>query len=216
MFKRIKGTILGGNFSYYITKDRKYFIKRCKGELEWITKEFNNLVKYKDKINIKNFKLVEPVKYSEEKEYLITKFVDGKRLIEIYDPKIHYKFGKALKEFHEKGFSHSHFELTDIIYKNGVFNVVDVPFFNEKPFIHDLVTIQICFDIFKIKEPWNIFRYNRCSEEFYRGYQLNNYEEFEKEYKKSFEARVRLWMRKGKKNWIKGVIMKTYYKLGII
>ncbi|MFX1395225.1 MAG: hypothetical protein ACFFAH_16900 [Promethearchaeota archaeon] len=217
MLKQIKGALLGGHFSYYISKDKKYFVKICKGELEWITKEFNNLKKYWNKLGIKNLQLAEPIKYSEEKEYIITKFVNGKRLVELLDPRIHYRFGKLLKEFHNKGFTHSHIELTDIIYhNNGKFTLVDVPFFNEKTSIHDLATIGICFKTFRLKQPWNWYKYSKCYKEFFNGYQLVDFSELKREYDKSFNNRMNYMLKIGMKNKIKAYIMKFFYKMGLL
>lgn len=222
MLKQIKGALLGGHFSYRIIEknNQKYFVKICKGDLEWIEKEYNNLVKYWNKLNIKNLQLAEPVKYSVEKEYLITKFIQGKRLADLLDPRIHYRFGQLLKEFHEKGFTHSHIELTDIIYSHdGQFTLVDVPFFNEKTPIHDVATIGIIFKIFRLKEPWKWYKYYKCFKAFLSGYQLDQLEDFtdyKKEYKKSFNKRMDYFIRKGKKDKIKAYIMKFFYKLRLL
>ena len=213
MIKKIKGALLGGHFQYYIT--REYFIKIC-WDKEWIEKEFLNLQKYWNKLNIDNLQLAEPVKYSLDKNYIVTKFVNGERLVELLDPRIHYRFGKLLKEFHQKGFTHSHIELTDIIYQNGQFTLVDVPFFNEKTPIHDLATIGICFRIFRLKQPWNWYKYNQCYKEFLRGYELEKLSEYQKEYDKSFNNRMAYFIRTGKKNKIKAYIMKLFFKIGLL
>ena len=216
MLKQIKAVILGGHFSYYITRDQEYFIKICKGDLEWIVKEYNNLKKYWNKLGIKNLQLVEPVKYSEENEYLITKYVKGKRLAELLDPRVHYRCGQLIREFHKKGFTHSHIELTDIIYHNGNFTIVDVPFFNEKTPIHDIATIGICFKIFRLKQPWNWYKYNKCYKEFLNGYNLKEILEYKKEYQKSFTNRMNYFIRTGKKNKIKAYCMKFFYKIRLL
>ena len=194
MFKQIKGALLGGHFHYYIIKE--YFIKICWDE-EWIEKEFLNLKKYWNKLNIENLQLAEPVKYSLDKNYIVTKFVKGKRLAELLDPRIHYRFGQLLKEFHKKGFTHSHIELTDVIYHNGEFTLVDVPFFNEKSSIHDLATIGICFKIFRLKQPWNWYKYGKCYKSFLIGYQLGDLSRLKREYEKSFKNRMDYFIRKG-------------------
>ena len=48
--KPIKKIFFGGSNSYYIDKDRNYFIKVNKGKREWIIKEYQYLKKYWDKI----------------------------------------------------------------------------------------------------------------------------------------------------------------------
>lgn len=215
MLKQIKGALLGGHFHYYITED--YFMKIC-WDREWLQKEFDNLQKYWNKLNIEGLQLAEPVKYSLDKNYIVTKFVKGKRLAELLDPRIHYRFGRLLKEFHNKGFTHSHIELTDIIYHNGEFTLVDVPFFNEKSSIHDLATIGICFKIFRIKQPWKWYKYNKCYKGFLSGYgyQLEDLSRLKREYEKSFKNRMDYFIRKGKKNKIKAYIMNFFYKIGLI
>lgn len=213
MLKHIKGALLGGHFKYYYFQE--YFIKIC-WDKEWIEKEFLNLKKYWNKLNIENLQLAEPVKYSLDKNYIVTKFVKGKRLAELLDPRIHYRFGRLLKEFHKKGFTHSHIELTDIIYRNGKFTLVDVPFFNEKTSIHDLATIGICFKIFRIKQPWKWYKYNKCYKEFLRGYDLKKLSEYKNEYKRSFNNRMDYFIRIGKKNRIKAYIMNFFYKIGLL
>ena len=215
MLKQIKGALLGGHFSYYITRDQEYFIKIC-WDKEWIEKEFFNLKKYWNKLNITNLHLAEPIKYSLEKDYLITRFVKGKRLIELLDPNIHRRFGQLLRKFHNKGFSHSHIELTDVIYKDGRFTLVDVPFFNEKTPIHDIATIGICFKTYRLKQPWNWYKYNKCYKEFLRGYKLEKLSEYRNEYQKSFNNRMDYFIRTGKKNKIKAYIMKFFYKISLL
>lgn len=213
MFKQIKGVLLGGHFSYYITKDKKYFIKLCKEEKEWITKEFFNLKKYWNKLGVKNLQLAEPIKYSLEKDYIVTRFIEGKRLVELLDPRIHFLFGKILKNLHKNGLSHSHIELTDILYKNGSFTLVDVPFFNELPPVHDLVTIKMCVNVFRLKQPLKWYKYNKCFKEFIRGYQLENRLDYEKDYKQAMDSRIRYMFKMGKKNKVKGYILKFLYKI---
>ena len=109
----IKKYFLGGSNFYYITKDRKFFIKInnlkvTKGKQEWIIKEYNYLKEFWNKIGIDHFQLIEPVYYSKKNEFLVSKFVECKKLVDILNPEIYYEFGKKLKLFHQKGFSHSH------------------------------------------------------------------------------------------------------------
>ena len=203
---------LGGSYSYYITKDRNFFIKVCKGKGKWITKEFFYLKKYWNKLGIDNLQLIEPINYSEAKEFLITKFVDSKKLVDILNPKIYYIFGKKLKIFHEKGFSHSHLEVHDILYNNGKFILADVPFFNEREQIHDLVSIKLSLNIYKLKRPWYWYKYKICSKEFFNGYALYNSKELEKEYEISIKKRIRLYLRRDIIYKIKAYLLKLIHK----
>ncbi|MFX0140773.1 MAG: hypothetical protein ACFFDN_44455, partial [Candidatus Hodarchaeota archaeon] len=140
--KPIKKVFFGGSNAYYIDKDRNYFIKVNKGKREWIIKEYQYLKKYWDKIDVENLQLIEPIYYSEKNEFLVSKFLNCKKLIDILKPKTYYDFGKKLKLFHNKGFSHSHLEVHDVLYHDGKFYLADVPFFNEREKIHDLVSMK--------------------------------------------------------------------------
>ncbi|MBD3338485.1 MAG: hypothetical protein GF353_05230 [Candidatus Lokiarchaeota archaeon] len=216
MLKRIKNTLLGGNFSYSVTKDKKFFIKFCKGKKEWVSKEFYNLKNNRNKIDIERLQLVEPILYSEDKEYIITKYIDGQDLVELLDPSVYFSFGKMLKLLHEKGFTHSHMELNDVIFKNGNFTLVDTVFLNEKIPDHDLVTAKISAKLNALKQPWNYYKYMSCIKALFEGYKIENYDNYKKEYKRSLENRIRLLMRIGKKNKIKAYLLKFLYKIGYL
>ena len=212
----IKKIFLGGNNSYYITKDKNYFIKVNKGRREWIIKEYYYLKKFWNRLEINNIQLIEPVYFSEKNEFLVTKFIDCKKLIEILDPKVYYEFGKTIKLFHEKGFSHSHLEVHDVLYDNNKFYMADVPFFNERPQIHDLVSIKLSLNMYKLKKPWNYYIYERCSEEFFRGYGSLNLEQLDKEYHISIKKRIRLYLKQGNLNKFKASILKLIYKIRLL
>ena len=210
--KPIKKFIFGGTNSYYINKDRNYFIKVNKGKREWIVKEYFYLKKFWNKIGINNFQLIEPIYYSEKNEFLVTKFVDCKKLVDVLSPKVYFEFGKKLKLFHEKGFTHSHLEVHDILYNHGTFLLADVPFFNEREKIHDLVSIKLSLNMYKLKRPWYWYKYKICSGEFFKAYEVFNSEELEKEYEISIKKRIRLYLRRGKFDKIKAYILKLIYK----
>ncbi|MHA1273756.1 MAG: hypothetical protein ACTSVV_02745 [Promethearchaeota archaeon] len=213
-----KKIIFGGSFAYYYDKKRKYFIKVCKGQREWIEKEYNNLKKYWNKLNVKNLNLIRPIKYSKKLEFLVTELIEGKRLVDILIPEIYYNFGKKLKEFHANGFSHSHLEFQDVLFdKNSkIYYIADVPFFNKFPPIHDLATIKVSFYMYRYKKPWNFYRYNICFNAFLQGYGVYNKKELEKEYRKSIEGRIRYLIKRGKLNKIRGILMNIMYKLGLL
>ena len=210
--KPIKKIFFGGSNSYYIDKDRNYFIKINKGKREWIIKEYQYLKKYWDKIGIENLQLIEPIYYSKKNEYIVSKFINCKKLVDILNPKIYYIFGKKLKFFHEKGFSHSHLEIHDILYNNGKFILADVPFFNEREQIHDLVSIKLSLNIYKLKRPWYWYKYKICSKEFFNGYALYNSKELEKEYEISIKKRIRLYLRRDIIYKIKAYLLKLIHK----
>jgi len=210
--KPIKKIFFGGSNSYYIDKDRNYFIKVNKGKREWIIKEYQYLKKYWDKIGIENLQLIEPIYYSKKNEYIVSKFINCKKLVDILRPNVYYDFGKKLKQFHKKSFSHSHLEVHDVLYYNGKFYLADVPFFNEREQIHDLVSMKLSLNMYKLKRPWNWYRYKICSKEFFKGYALFNSKELEKEYEISIKKRIRLYLRKGKTYKIKAYILKLIYK----
>lgn len=216
MISRMKEAIVGGSNFYYITKDKKYFIKVCIGSEEWLTKEFLILKKYWNNLGVENFQLVEPVKYSKSKEFIATKFVDGKRLASILDPKIYKDFGKKLKTFHIKGFAHSHLELQDVIFENGRYYLSDVPFFGEWPQLHDLVTIKMSFNMHKLKKPWNWYKYKICCREFFKGYELEDLTDFQRDYNYSFNVRMNLLLKNGFLNKLKRIILKFVKRIGLL
>ncbi|MFX0069897.1 MAG: hypothetical protein ACFFAO_02295 [Candidatus Hermodarchaeota archaeon] len=211
-----KKVFLGGNNSYYITKDKRYFVKVNKGRREWIIKEFNNLKKYWNKLDVGKIQLIEPVYFSEKNEFLVTKYLNSKKLVEILDPYVYYEFGKNLKLFHEKGFRHSHLEVHDILYYDNKYYLADVPFFNERPIIHDLVSIKLSLNLYKLKRPWNLYKYKRCYEEFLKGYGTLSYKKLEKEYHVSIKKRIRLYLKHGSINKFKAYIIKLIYKIRLL
>ncbi len=135
--------MFGGYYNYYISNNKNFFIKVCKGEEDLIKKEFTNLKKYWKHLGIKGFNLIEPISYSIEKSFIVTRYVDGKTLDKILLPKVYYFFGKKLREFHTKGFSHGHLEYNDVLVKNNQFYLVDLPFLNEKVPLNDLASLKI-------------------------------------------------------------------------
>ncbi len=210
--KPIKKIFFGGSNSYYIDKDRNYFIKVNKGKREWIIKEYQYLKKYWDKIGIENLQLIEPLYYSEKNEYIVSKYVNCKKLVDILKPNVYYDFGKKLKLFHNKGFSHSHLEVHDVLYSHGKFYLADVPFFNEREQIHDLVSMKLSLNMYKLKRPWNWYKYKICSKEFFKAYELFNSEELEREYVISIKKRIRLYLRGELMYKIKAYLLKLIYK----
>jgi len=214
--KEIKRSMFGGANSYYITADNNYFIKVCKGKEEWIKKEFNNLKNYWNKLGVENFRLIEPIYCSQKKQFIVSRYIDGTKLVDILNPKIYYEFGKKLKKFHEKGFSHSHLEVHDVIYKNGTFYFADVPFFNERDQIHDLVSMKLTLNLYKLKRPWYSYLYKICSKEFFRGYNSFNKENLEKEYVISIKKRIRLYKRQGILYKARANLFKLIYKIGLL
>ena len=214
--KPIKKIFFGGSNSYYIDKDRNYFIKVNKGKREWIVKEYQYLKKYWDKIGIENLQLIEPIYFSEKNEYLVSKFINCKKLVDILRPNVYYDFGKKLRLFHNKGFSHSHLEVHDVLYYNGKFYLADVPFFNEREQIHDLVSMKLSLNMYKLKRPWNWYKYKICSKEFFKAYQLFNSEDLNKEYIISIKKRIRLYLRRGQLYKFKAYLLKLIYKSGLL
>ncbi len=212
--KIVKNFVFGGSYSYFITQDNRYFVKLCKGRKEFVLKEYNNLKKYWNKLNVENLQLPEPIKFSEQKEYLVTKYVDAKTLVKELDPQIYYNFGKLLKNFHQNGFSNCHIEFQDIIYEKGRFVMADVPFLNEKSAIHDIVTLKINSKMYRLKKPWNVYKYYACWNGFLKGYQLQDLAAFKKDYQETINGRIKYLIKRGKKNKAKGYLFKVFCKLG--
>lgn len=217
-FVPIKKFFLGGSNSYYVSKDKKYFVKVCKGKRDWITKEYFYLKKFWNKIDVENLQLIEPVYFSEKNEYLVSKFVKNcTKLADILKPKIYYEFGKKLEKFHRKGFSHSHLEIHDVLYDKKKYYLADVPFFNEREQVHDIVSIKLSLNLYKLKRIWNWYKYTLCSNEFLRGYKLDeNLKELEKEYDISVKKRIRLYLKEGKLYKLKAYFMNLFYKIGLL
>ncbi len=218
---RIKKYFLGGSNFYYITKDKKYFIKInnikvTKGKKDWIINEYNNLKKYWNKLGIDHFQLIEPVYYSNKNEFIVSKFVECKKLVDILNHKIYYEFGKKIKLFHEKGFSHSHLEVHDVLYKDGTYYLADVPFFNEGKSINDLVTFKLSLNLYKLKRPYYWYLYKLCFNEFMRGYKSLNLKELDKEYDNSIRKRIHLYMKLGIFYKIKAIILIFIYKISLL
>lgn len=216
MPRKGRKVIFGGSYAYYITEDKKLFIKVCNGQGDLITKEFQNLKKFWNKLGVKNFQLIEPVNFSKEKEFLITKFVNFKTLVKILDPKVYFNLGKKLKSFHNNGFSHSHLEIQDILYNEGRFILSDVPFFNERTQIHDIDTIKLSINMYRLKKPWYWYKYKICLREFLRGYIFEDHLGLEKEYVESIKKRIRTYLAGGKINQFRGHFLKLIYKIRLL
>lgn len=214
--KQIKRSLFGGSNSYYITADKNYFIKVCKNREDWISNEFNYLKKYWNKLNIKNLQLIEPIYCSKKKQFIVSRYIKGKKLVDILNPNIYFQFGKKLKLFHKKGFSHSHLEVHDVLYSNRIFYLTDIPFFNERDQIHDLVSMKLTLNLYKLKRPWYAYRYKQCSKEFFRGYGSYNNEKLENEYIISVKKRIRLYMRRSILYKIRAILLKSIYQIRLL
>jgi len=214
-FKKLLG--FGGYYTYFISNNNKFFIKVCKGDRELILQEFLNLKKYWNKLGIEQFNLVEPIKYSEKEEFLITRNIEAKPLSRILNPKTYYFLGKKLKEFHNKGFSHGHLEFNDILFKNGNFFLVDIPFFNKHKSIDDVITLKLSLNMFKIKQPWLWYKYTICNKAFFRGYHIIDSTNFEQQYIKLTEQRIEFLLRRNDYfSKFKGYFLKLGMKLKLI
>ena len=86
-YKKIKKL---GSSTYYISDDKKSFIKEHKGKSNLLKKEYKNLKKYWNKINIKNLQIIQPIKFLKEKNMLVTKYINAKSLIDILNSKIYF------------------------------------------------------------------------------------------------------------------------------
>ncbi|MFX0175352.1 MAG: hypothetical protein ACFE85_03870 [Candidatus Hodarchaeota archaeon] len=183
--------IFGGYYKYYTTQDKRYFIKICSGDPTLAKREFDNLINNREKIDIANLKLAKPILLLEDKEVIITKYLKGKPLNKIYSPHIYFKLGKTLKKFHQKGFTHGHLEINDIILKNNIFYMVDLPFLNTKTPFDDLCSLKLSIRMFKIKRPWNWKRFSKCEVALFTGYRFRNYRAFEVKYNSLIDSRIK-------------------------
>jgi tRNA A-37 threonylcarbamoyl transferase component Bud32 len=214
--KKIKRSLFGGTNYYYITADKNYFIKVCKDREDWISSEFEYLKNYWNKLDIENLQLIEPIYCSKKHLFIVSRYVKGKKLVDILDPKVYFKFGQTLKLFHNKGFSHSHLEVHDVLYNDGIYYMADVPFFNERDQIHDLVSMKLTLNLYRLKRPCQSYIYKQCLKEFFRGYGPLNGERLEEEYLISIKKRYRLYMRRSIFYRIRAILFKFIYKIGLI
>ncbi|MBN1376949.1 hypothetical protein JW949_01300 [Candidatus Woesearchaeota archaeon] len=208
-YKKIKKY---GSSEYYLSEDKKFFIKTNSSK-----KEYQNLKKYWNKIKIKNLRFIEPVEFSEKEKILITKYENAPSLINISNPKIYYKFGKKLKEFHNSGFSHSHLQFNDVLYKKEEFILTDLGNLNEKDNIIDLVKLKLSLNLFRLKKPWLWKRYTVCFKSFIKGYNFKEKDKMNKEYEKWINNRIDNLLKKNSfLSKIKGYILKINKKMGLL
>ncbi|MFX0140774.1 MAG: hypothetical protein ACFFDN_44460, partial [Candidatus Hodarchaeota archaeon] len=74
----------------------------------------------------------------------------------------------------------------------------------------------LSLNMYKLKRPWNWYKYKICSKEFFNAYQLFNSEELHKEYIISIKKRIRLYLRKGQLYKFKAYFLKLIYKTGLL
>ena len=204
-FKKVKKI---GSSSYYVSYDKTLFMKRFKGSKKFVKKEYLNLKKNWNNLDIKNLQCIEPIAFSEEKGILITKYIDAEPLINLLIPKIYFKFGQKLKLFHKNGYSHGHFEFTDVLYNKRKFILTDLVFLNIVEPIFDLASLKMSIMVYKLKRPWLWRKYDICYKAFITGYGFNNIPEVNKTYKKIVNQSIKFALeRKNLISKFKGYIM---------
>lgn len=207
---------LGSN-TYYISQDGLYFIKESKKKVDKLEKEYLNLKFLSNNLNLEDIITVEPVDFIREKGMLITRYVDANPIIENLNPIIYHNFGKVLKNFHLKGYSHSHLEFNNVLFKFNKYILTDLPFLNKYPKIFDIICLEITIDMFKIKKPWNWVKYNKCFDAFKTGYGIRGSTICYKLYKKEINNRIDILFRSNSiLSKIKGLIIKIFYKMKLI
>lgn len=156
-----------GSSRYYLSEDKKYFYKKSKKNI--VDKEYNNLKKLQN-VCISNLNFLKPIGI--KNDILVTEYVEARSLVDLIRPQIYYDFGRILKKFHKLGYAHSHLQINDVLYKNKVFILTDLVNLNEKEFIYDLAIFKLSIQFFKLKKPWNWWRYSSCFKSFLKGYGL--------------------------------------------
>jgi len=197
-----------GSSTFYISNDRKYFKKRTKDTPELLRKEYQNLKKVHEDVEMENMTFVQPIEVSDAG--LITKYIDAESLIEMPLPHLYNEFGETLREFHDLGYVHSHLQFNDVLYDGHGFYLTDLPHLNEGEAIQDLVVPKIGLDSFKIKRPWNRGLYTRCFRKFLRGYGRVERSDFKKAYDEALSDRVKNLVGAGtdRKQTAKGYVLK--------
>ncbi len=215
MMKLIKIEKLGSS-TFYITENKEFFIKENIYREE-LKREYQNLKKIYNQLDIKNLNCIEPICLLEEKGRLITKYIDAEPIIKILNPKIYYKFGKKLKEFHKKGYTHSHMEFNNILYDKGEFFFTDLTSLNAYPPIFDLIALEITLKIFILKKPWMMKKYKKCYKSFLEGYNFKGSLIHHKLFKKEMMYRINFYL-ENKKIFYKliGLILFIFYKSRIM
>jgi len=191
-----------------IKYNKEYVLKiGNKREKEYLKREYFNYLKLKKECS--SFLVPEPLEFNEKNIYIKTKLIKGVNLENIFDEKIFRKFGKNLREFHEKGFSHGELEVQDILYdpKKDKFYIFDVAFLNEKEKIRDVARFIISLYIRIIKKPWRIVKYRTLIDSFLKGYGINK-SILEDDIIKEIEDIIKVYKSQGCVGTIKAYILK--------
>lgn len=213
-YKKIKK--LGSN-TYYLSKDKKFFIKEYKRKLETLRKEYINLQKMRNELSMEDFEFIEPVEFIEEKKRLITRYINAEPLINVLIPQIYFKFGQKLKEFHSRGYTHSHLEFTDILYHNGKFVLTDLTALNKYPPVYDIIGLNYSIKNYKLKRPWLWMKYNKCFKAFLKSYNFKVTSEYNVLFKEKAMRKVVKFLKQDSPLLkIKGFIFKILIKSGLI
>jgi len=157
-----------------ILKDGKVF-KRCKSKKKRFINELHD--EFKNYSKIKNIKgkiqFSKVIRFSSKKYELVLKYIDGTNLRKKLDENLFFEFGKALKKLHEKGITHGHLEVQDVIVKGNLFYVVDLPYLNLYPPLKDYARFKISLMLYQLKNPLFWGKYNSCMNAFHKGYSPN-------------------------------------------
>ena len=203
-----------GCSKYYLSDNHKYFVKQNKENKHLLKKEFLNLKKFKKNVSINKLKCITPIKFDLSKGQLFTEYIDADPLILNLKPKLYFEFGKVLKKFHNKGFSQGHLQFNDVLFFKGEFYLTDLPKFNERKTIHDLILLNNSIKLFKIKRFWNYYKYDKCFKSFIEGYGLKDLKKIKKAAKKDISKKIeKLISNRNALKKLKGIFLKIFYKL---
>lgn len=206
-----------GSSVYFISSDGKYFVKEDKNRKELMETEYRNTLMLNENVQIQDLSFLEPICFSADEGTIVTKYVNAPVMIEVLEPELYFKFGRALKDLHEKGYSHSHLEFDDIIVSGEGFIMTDLGYVNVSEPIRDLVSLRLSIGLNKVRRPWQFFLCKTCYASFLKGYgteYLNDvysgYRVFAEKYIKRHMENKRLSAR------LKGLVLNILYRLGYL
>ncbi|MFW6285746.1 MAG: hypothetical protein ACOC16_01085 [Nanoarchaeota archaeon] len=159
----------------------KYINLSFKEPMNILSQEFQNLKEAQNFKTNSNIRFPEPISFNKKEKYFTMKFIGGKNLKDITNPIIYKIFGRELKKIHEEGFTHSHLEIHDVIYKKPYFYLVDLMRVNKNNKLCDYVRILLSLYLYMIKKPYRYYKYKKCLMAFKEGYNLND-KKIEKKY----------------------------------
>ena len=162
-----------GSSQYWISCDKKYFLKRCKNK-EKLMHEYLKLKNHWKFPEIQNFRAIKPILYDERMGFLMTEYVDAEPMINQTNRTVYQIFGLKMREFHDIGYVHGHIQFNDVLYKGGEFILTDFEEFGSWGKRWDLALLKFSIRVFQLKRPWLWWKYKDCWDMFCYGYGIDD------------------------------------------